>query len=250
MGQKIQLDNNFPGVVFISSNQATTNDPYKLFSEVIVRSLPSLSSEQCDRRIKRWINKTTDNEPILLLVLDGINERCDFQWWRSLMDGLVASSWSNSVAVLITCRDRYWQSTFGKLSYLSTSTYKLLPYSEEELTEALKVNRIDRSQLLNNLFKSELIYKPRYFDLVIRHQEKTGDVGKITVPRLIYEDRKDRFDRNSNISITDDDFQQIIKDLAEKTVEKAKNKLKKQEIEETFSFSDLAPRKVDRRMDS
>ena len=236
LGQKIQQDDKFSGVVFISSNQAKTNDPYKLFSEVIARNFSNLSSEQCDRRIKRWSEKATNEDPILLLVLDGINERRDFEWWRSLMDGLVASSWCNSVAVLITCRDRHWQSTFGKLSYLSTNTYKLPPYSEEELTEALKANDIDRAQLSSNLFASKLIYKPRYFDLVIKHQEKIGDVGNITVPRLIYEDRKDRFDRNSNISITDDDFQQIIKDLAEKTVEKAKNKLKKQEIEETFSF--------------
>ena len=236
LGQKIQQDDKFPGVVFISSNQATINDPHELFSEVIARNFSNLSSEQCDRRIKRWINKTIVDKPILLLVLDGINERQEFQWWRSLIDCLAASPWCNSVAVMITCRDRYWQHTFNKLSYLSTRTYKLPPYTEEELTEALKTNNIDRAQLPRDLFTSEYIYKPRYFDLVIKHQEKIGDVGKITVPRLIYEDRKDRLDRNSNISITDDNFQQIIKDLAEKAVDKAKNKFKKQEIEETFSF--------------
>ena len=236
LGQKIQQGNNFPGVVFISSNQATTNDPYQLFSEVIARNFLNLSSEQCDRRVKRWINKTTDEDPILLLVLDGINERRDFEWWRSLIDCLAASPWCNSVAVLITCRDRYWQSTFGKLSYLSTNTYKLPSYSEEELTEALKANNIDRRQLLSTLFKSELIYKPRYFDLVIKHQEKIGDVGKITVPRLIYEDGKDRFERKRNISITDDDFQQIFKDLAAKLIEKNQKKLKDREVEEILPF--------------
>lgn len=99
-----------------------------------------------------------------ITFLDGINERRDFQRRRSLIDCLVASPWRNSVAVLITCRDRYWQSTFGSLRYLSTNTCKLPSYSEEELTEALKANNIDRAQLSSNLFSSELIYKPRYFD--------------------------------------------------------------------------------------
>ena len=234
--QKIQQDSSFPGVVFISSNQATTNDPHKLFSEVIARSLTNLSSEQCDRRIKRWTNKTTDDEPILLLVLDGINERQEFRWWRLLIDCLAASSLCNSVGVLITCRDRYWQSTFGSLRSLLVNTYKLSSYSEDELTQALKLSKIDRSKLPSNLFSSKLIYKPRYFDLVVKHQEKIGDVGKITVPRLIYEDWKDRLDRNSNIAITDEKFQTIIKDLVEKTPERAKNLLKEQDIEETFSF--------------
>jgi hypothetical protein len=236
LGQKIRLGNNFPGVVFISFNQATTNDPYQLFSEVIARSLTNLNSEQCDRRVKRWSKKATNEDPILLLVLDGINERRDFEWWRSLIDCLVASPWCNNVAVLITCRDRYWQSTFGSLRYLSTNTYKLLPYSEDELTEALKANSIDRSQLSSNLFSSKLIYKPRYFDLVIKFQEKIGDVGKITVPRLIYEDGKDRLKRKRNISITDDDFQQIFKDLAAKTLEKNQKKLKDREVEEILPF--------------
>ena len=236
LGQKIQQDNNLPGVVFISSNQATTNDPYKLFSEVIARSLTNLSSKQCDRRIKRWINKTTDDKPIILLVLDGINERQDFQWWRSLIINLATSPWCNSVGVLITCRDRYWQSTFGSLSSLSVNTYKLPSYNEDELTQALKLSKIDRSKLPSNLFSSKLVYKPRYFDLVVKHQEKIGDVGKITVPRLIYEDWKDRLDRNSNIAITDEKFQTIIKDLVEISLERAKNLLKEQDIEETFSF--------------
>lgn len=237
LGQKIQHGDKFPGVVFISSNQASNNDPYILFSEIIARNFSSLSSEQCNLRIKRWIEKTTFDDPILLLVLDGINERRDFEWWRSLIDCFVASPWCNSVAVLITCRDRHWQSTFGSLRrYSSTNTYKLTSYSEDELTEALRVNKINRSQLLNKLFESQLLYKPRYFNLVIKYQERIGDIGNITIARLIYEDWKDRLDRKNNIAITDAKFQAIIKDLVEKTLEKAQNRLKEQEIEETFSF--------------
>jgi hypothetical protein len=237
LGQKIQQGDKFPGVVFMSSNQASNNDPYILFSEIIARNSSSLGSEQCNLRIKRWIKTTTDDDPILLLILDGINERHDFEWWRSLIECLAASSWRNSVAVLITCRDRYWQSTFGSLRYLSTNTYKLPPYSEEELTEALKANSIDRSQLSSNLFSSELIYKPRYFDLVIKHQEKIGDVGKITVSRLIYEDWKNRYVAKGNTPITEKDFEQVIKDLASKIVEKSKNKLKIRDIEEVLPFT-------------
>ncbi|HEY9772150.1 MAG TPA: hypothetical protein V6C71_27200 [Coleofasciculaceae cyanobacterium] len=236
LGQKIQQGDKFPGVVFISSNQASNNDPYILFSEIIARNFSSLSSEQCNLRIKRWIEKTTNDDPILLLVLDGINERRDFEWWRSLIDCLVASPWRNSVAVLITCRDRHWQSTFGSLRYLSTNTHKLPPYSEEELTEALRVNKINRSQLSQKLFESQLLHKPRFFNLVIKYQERIGDIGNITIARLIYEDWKDRLERKSNIAITDAKFQAIIKDLVEKTLEKAQNRLKEHEIEETFSF--------------
>ena len=206
---------NFQGFTFLSSRQASINEPYALFSEVIGNFL-HLDSNQCEKRIRRWIEKKVSSEPIFLLVLDGINEHYNFQWWRELIEKLGASSWCGKVAVLITCRDIYWKRNFSPISNLETNTYKLPCYSEDELTEALKVNDIDRSQLSSKLFQSGLIYKPRYFDLVIQYQEKIDDIGNITVPRLIYEDWKNRYEKKRTTPITDDDFQQIIQDLAAK----------------------------------
>lgn len=232
LGSKIREDNSFPAVIFISSLQAKIHDPLILVSECISRIIPRLTGENISKRVNRWLTKETGNTPIILLVLDGINERHDFQWWRKLLDILVASPWQNNVAVVITCRKKYWNLNDMSLHSSKIKTYQLPPYNEGELQKALKLNSLTRSEISDDLFP--LICKPRYFDLVIRYREKIVNSGDITIARLIYEDWKDRLKRKRNIPLNDNDFQGLIKNLAAKTLEKKTKKLNTQEIKENI----------------
>lgn len=232
LGRKIREDNSFPAVIFISSLQARIHDPLILVSECISRIIPRLTGENISKRVNRWLTKETGNTPIILLVLDGINERHHFQWWGKLLDILVASPWQNNVAVVTTCRQQYWSLNHSCLYSSKTKTHQLPPYNEDELQKALKLNSLTRSEISDDLFP--LICKPRYFDLVIRYREKIVNSGDITIARLIYEDWKDRLKRKRNIPLNDNDFQGLIKNLAAKTLEKKTKKLNTQEIKENI----------------
>jgi hypothetical protein len=106
--QQIQKSNDFPAVVFLPSNSKIDRDPIDIVSEIVARTV-NRSSDICKDSVKSWIDRPAEQHPIFLLVLDGINEHHKFPLWRTLINALSTSPWNNKVAVLITCRQEYWQ---------------------------------------------------------------------------------------------------------------------------------------------
>lgn len=234
LGIKIQQYDLFPAVAFFPSNKITNHNPLILFSNLIEQKL-TLQYEDCKKRVERWFNKSSENIPRLLLVLDGINERYDSSCWRDFLFQLCDSSWYQNIAIIITCRNEYWQRKFDNLSSLKNHIHKyaISSYNNNELTEALKYHQLSRSDFSDELLK--LLCKPRYFNLMLKHHKSIEVSGEITVERLIYEDWKDRFERKG-IILDDDKFRGLIRDLAEKTQEKNKKYLRNRDIEESLSF--------------
>lgn len=222
--QQIQNSDDFPAVVFLPSNSKIDRDPVDIVSEIVARMV-NRSSDTCRDSVKSWLDRPTAQHPILLLVLDGINEHHKFPTWRALIDALSVSPWKDRVAALITCRQEYWQS--NSPTYLQPETYNLPAYTETELIAALQINHLKHSEIPRNLIP--LISKPRYFDLMVKYRERIAASGDITVQRLIYEDWKDRFDRKQNTALNDNDFQGLIRDLATKHIENTR-KISKPEI--------------------
>ena len=193
MSRKIKQFDTFPGVIFLSSIQASTNKLIPLVSEIVQLNLNNLTIEDGQEQIEHWIEKTIDNTPLFLLVVDGINERNNFQWWGELLDALGNYPWRDKVATIITCRQEYWKRNSPCLNSLSTNTYQLPPYNERELEEALQCHNLSRSELSDALLP--LISRPRYFDLVVKYREQILESGDITFERIILEDWKDRLGR-------------------------------------------------------
>jgi hypothetical protein len=215
--QQIQKSNDFPAVIFLPSNSKIDREPVDIVSEIVARMV-NRSSDICEKSVKSWLDRLTEQHPILLLVLDGINEHHKFPLWLALINALNVSPYQDRVAVLITCRQEYWQSNSPR--YLQPEIYSLPAYSEAELTEALQINHLNHSEIPKNLIP--LISKPRYFDLMVKYRERIAASGDITVQRLIYEDWRDRFDRKPDTELNDAGFQSLIQELAAKHIEKVK----------------------------
>jgi len=236
---KIHQDNYFPAIIFLSSHKISSNEPLTLFTNIIASDL-KLQYERCRNRVERWFNNS-DIIPKLLLVLDGINQRYDNSWWRSLLDEFYQEdTWLQNVAIIITCRYEYWQRKFDNLSYLHSQIHKytISNYNNTELTEALRYHGLRSSE-----FSSEellnLLRKPRYFSLMLKHYRRIEISGDITVERLIYEDWKDRLETKNiglDIGLDDEKFRDLIRSLAEKVRKENKQYLRNREIEENLSF--------------
>jgi len=205
----------FPPVLFLSSIEVGDNEPEMLISRAIARHLHGLEQEQWKKRIDRWTKRAVSHVPLFFIVLDGINERWNPQWWRTLLEKLAGQPWASQVAFLITCRSAYWKRHFEPISHLQCVTYTLSAYNDKELDEALVHHNLRRSDIQEDLL--DQIRKPRYFDLVVKHREKVVETGDMTVARLIYEDWRDRLERKRNISLDDDSFKQFICQLALKS---------------------------------
>jgi hypothetical protein len=217
IGNNLQSQKDFPPVVFMSSLEVRTNEPDDLISEIINRRLKGYPLEQWKGRVNRWIEHREICGPLLFLVLDGINERHKPQWWRRLLEKLSSSPWFDKIAVIITCRQGYWQRNFQSLSNFQFTTWAINPYNDSELEEALRTHQLSRAQISDSLLA--LIRKPRYFDLTVKYRQQMADSGDMTPARLVYEDWKDRHSRKSNMSLNSNDFESFIRNLAERYIQ-------------------------------
>ncbi|MEQ9358424.1 hypothetical protein [Coleofasciculus chthonoplastes] len=201
--------------MFLSSTNVDSNEPETLLSGFLSspRRFPVWQQEQWNKRIARWTQRDTSHAPIFILVLDGINERRDCNWWRTLLEKLMGQPWGNQVAVLITCRSAYWQRNFEPLGYIQADKYELPAYSDRELQEALDYYNLRRSDIQALL---PLIRKPRYFYLTVKYRERIEESGDVTIARLIYEDWRDRLEIKRDIPLNDQSFQSCIRYLAAK----------------------------------
>lgn len=241
LSAQIKSDENFPAVVFQSSTDISdiefnAPDLLPLFSNQISRRLPGVT-KQAQRRLDRWLSRPSGDVPLFLLVLDGINERRSHDWWRRLLERLAGQPWNKQVAVLITCRTSYWERYFKKLRHLPSSSFIVGPFNDEELKEALEYHHLRRESLQNDVLP--LIRKPRYFDLMVKHHDQIAQSGDVTVARLLFEDWRDRWERKQAITLTVEDFQNVIRQLAQQH-QGANYKFKEQEI------TDALPASLDR----
>ena len=212
LGHSIKTRGDFPGIILLSSTDVETTDPEQLLSKAISRRFSTTLQTHSERRLQKWMSRQDVERPLLLLVLDGINERRGPEWWRTLLNKLAAALWAQHVAVIITSRTSYWDRNFAPLRHPSFTRLTVPPYSDAELDVALANHKLARGDIHDNLLP--LIRKPRYFDLMIKHRDRMAESGDITVARLVYEDWRDRFERKVNNPLTNDDFQDVIRKLA------------------------------------
>jgi hypothetical protein len=201
-----------PPVVFLSSSQASSNEPFELLSKTITRQLRLQNSNFSEKRLERWLRRAVNDVPLILVVLDGINEGHRADWWRKLLEQLRDEPWRDRIAVLITSRANYWAENFGNYRTLSVQTWTLPSYDDVELKSALAVHGLSLNAISEKLLA--LIRKPRYLDIVVRLRKTLSESGDITLARIIYEDWRDRWERKTATPLSETAFQQIIQELA------------------------------------
>jgi hypothetical protein len=213
----IKGDDDVPAIVFLSSTDiadgADGPDVHGLLVTQISKRLRVGSREQASRRLERWVTRAAGDAPLIVVVFDGINERGAPDWWRRLLEQLAGETWNNHIAVIITCRTSYWERHFKTLSYLPVASFVTGPFNDTELDIALGYHNVTRESLQEGLLP--LIRKPRYFDLMVKHREQITISGDVTPARLLFEDWRDRLERKANISLTVEEFQNLIRRLAE-----------------------------------
>jgi hypothetical protein len=217
LSAQVKSNEDFPAVIFLSSTDISeaelSVDLRPLFAELISRRLLGVPTGQSKRRLDRWLSRPSGDVPLFLLVFDGINERRSHEWWRGLLERLMGKPWSKQAAVLTTCRTSYWERYFQKLRHLPTSSFVVGPYNDGELNAALEHHNLRRESLQDAVLP--LIRKPRYFDLMVKHYDQIAQSGDVTVARLLFEDWRDRWERKQAITLTVEDFQNVIRQLAQ-----------------------------------
>ena len=203
-----------PSVIFLTSSRISlTTDPQEFLANAISQQLKEFDAKYWGKRLDKWIQRPGSDKPLIILILDGINERYDFNW-RNLFEKLDVPPWKERIAVILTCRTITWENKYSHLSHLKVKSWVIPPFDDNELTNALSRHHLRHSDIQQDLLP--LIRKPRYLDLVIKNRQVLSESGDITIERLLYEDWKDYSSRKSGVALGHNEFQALIRDLAEK----------------------------------
>lgn len=215
LSEKVKSAPNFPAILFLPSFAASSDIPEKLLVDLIRQQVKVTDDDDVMLlQVKQWVTKPPTNTPSIILILDGINEHYAPKWWRSLLEKFSVSPWNAHIGLIITCRTIYWDRNFRELAYFQPQIFSVPTYNNDELSKALKQHKLTLSNIPHSVIP--LLRKPRYFDLMVRHRVRMAESGDITSARLVYEDWRDRYERKTNIPLSNDDFRDVILNIAQK----------------------------------
>ena len=222
----------FPPIVFIPSQDA--GSAKSLESMVIENVKRLLPYADWKGKLHRWLKhrETDSKDPVAVIVLDGLNERCTAEYWREIIESSFDEPWVGKVRIICTARNAYWDEHFAKLPSIPSTRFKLESFSDEELKLALKRHGLDISDFPADL--RPVLRKPRYFDLATKYRKQLAEAGDFTLARLYFEDWRDRCER-SNRYMSVNAFNDFLRQIAEKRLEGVE-KLGKSEIADAISL--------------
>lgn len=214
--ERMTLGERIPPVLWIPSREVTETQFEALITDHVSRLLGG-ERERWSTRLTRWCDSYTGASPLFVVIVDGLNERHDASWWRSLLESASGTPWGRSCALILTARSAFWP-PLQRLRHLAFEHFVVPPFSDSELEQALSQIGMQRADLEAEVLA--LVRKPRYFDLAIRFRERLVVSGDITAARLIYEDWRDRYGKRV-LPLDDEAFQALLVDLASKQRAKA-----------------------------
>jgi hypothetical protein len=172
-----------------------------------------LDERRWKRKLERWLTSGRSNKPLILLILDGLNERADLSW-PPLFASVLGEPWRGNVAVIATDRPHHWK---NKCSFAGFSEFHEIPvggYSEPELDHALAASHLSHRDIPEGLLP--LVSIPRYCGLVARHHTEMVASGDFTKARLIYTDIRERQGSHLGYPLNEQQLLTIIRDLADR----------------------------------
>lgn len=232
---RLRENKSFPPILFAPSHKISSDDPCTIIAEAVCAELGRRRPDLWREKMGRWLKRPRTNRPMMILVLDGINEHHEVSRWRNLLANLLVEPYRSSVATIVTCRRAYWHEYFDNSKDSNYVIYELPPYDDEELDLALSRYGLDRREIGPDLLP--LLRKPRYLDQTVKHRRRIEDAGDYTPARLVYEDWRDRYERKHDMPISDQSFQDIVAGLAGKHLERSdvvKKHLSSQDINEVL----------------
>lgn len=170
-----------------------------------------LDERRWQRRLSRWSSADATGCPLILLIIDGLNERADLDW-PALLAGLLTEPWRGNVAVLATDRPHHWRTRCTRAGLSEFDEISIGGYSQTELNQALSASGLSHKDIPDGLL--QLVSIPRYCGLVARHYSEMIAAGDFTRERLIYIEGKERHSSRLGYPLTDQQFFGIIRDLA------------------------------------
>jgi hypothetical protein len=202
-----------PLTLVITSNRATESDVLTLVASALCTQTTVRDVAFWMRRVRQWLQRPPSAMPILLLVLNGLNER-PRQAWDEVFASLAATDWAGRLAIITTCRPPFWSERVAPFlpDGFPVTQIDVEPFDDDELARAWGKRRPALSEIPKAV--RDFIRTPRIFRLARHHIERLMESGDLTVERLLIEDWADRRRLKPGLAHSMTDFNNLIIALA------------------------------------
>jgi len=129
-------DPTLPLTLFLPGQTVGSSEALPLIAGALFTCTGARDRRFWSRRVEEFVQSSPVPHPVLLLVLDGLNEQPLFDW-QTLLESFRSSPWENRVAILLTCRPAYWSETFDLEFRNTVQSFEIGPYDDDELASAL-----------------------------------------------------------------------------------------------------------------
>ncbi|APA68792.1 hypothetical protein YQ44_14360 [Janthinobacterium sp. 1_2014MBL_MicDiv] len=160
-------------------------------------------------KLQRWLGGIS--EACAIIVLDGINERHDYQFWTDYIANLVAAAGQN-VLFVITCRPDTWRQQLRPRLQLQAMEFDLTEFDEQEF--AIAMHNQSRENVERLWALGPVARKPRYLADALMYLKQGGDASELTVELLQYHAWKNRYRTRMNYPVGLNEFEDVLKHLA------------------------------------
>jgi hypothetical protein len=97
-----------PLTLVITANREVRGDGLTILAATLAAQMPDIRDMSFwRRRLRQWLERPRSAAPILLVILDGLNER-PREPWDQVFAALAVSAWAGRLAIVATCRHRFW----------------------------------------------------------------------------------------------------------------------------------------------
>ena len=200
-------------------------------------------------RLERLLLRPEAEGPVLLLVLDGMNQQPLGQW-ESLLKVLQGAEFVGRVRVITTTRTHHFEVKLRRLAALVDNVVAVTVNEYEanpggELDQMLQLHGLTRAELHPDLHT--LARNPRLFGLVIRFRERFVDTGAVTLHRLLWEYGRDTAGASVDKVFSAEDWEDWLRTAAQ-TIRQGIRSYSVKDLSEMAARRDLPESEIYRRL--
>ena len=141
-----------------------------------------------EKRVRRLLGRPADHGPVFLIFFDGLNQLPSHDW-TSVLQQLEDDPFYQCARTLISTRTTFFEDRLHQLQSLIASPHRIAVENYDlnpggEFDRKLALAGLSRDDLSDHLVHHAAV--PRMFDLIIQLRSQLGDVGDVTVHRLLW----------------------------------------------------------------
>lgn len=218
-----------PLCIAISAKNLENAAPARAIALALQPALPDTDLEVLARRVIRWV-RSADAERRILFIVDGLNERWDFEW-ADFVARFDEGPWRGKVRVLLTARTAYWRNELMRLKALAEGgpvEVDVPDFTDAERNAFLTAHGLDPKGLKRSLLA--LVKVPRFAALAVKLKAEVEHVDDLSPARLVLEDWRKRRESNPDLKLDDDGLIAFVAALGRQVVADDKFRMSAKEV--------------------